>query len=161
MTFRTDLLGIAEDIRKDLRGPTGLDQCPNKLQIVQRVWSGGRVGMGTATESVLIDFDRYLPIRYMSAHEVAASGGRYNTQDVMVSRITPSDGGEHGFTPQQLQPVVSQNGIELIYRVTGQIVGDYEILDNRIGGRASHPGGYSGRGGTYSYALILRRRRDS
>lgn len=155
------MLGVAENIRKALRGPNGLDQCPNKLTILRRDWSGGRVGLGTPIETVLIDFDRYLPIRYMSAHEVLSSGGWYNTQDVMVSRITPSDGGSHGFTPDQLQPKFTQNGIELIYRVSGQIEGDYEIIDNRIGGRASHPGGYSGRGGTYSYALILRRRRDT
>lgn len=112
-------------------------------------------------EEVLIDFDRYLPIRYMSAHEVASAGGRFNTEDVMVSRITPSDGATHGFTPEQLQPKVTANGVEIIYRITGPISGDYAILDDRIGGRASHPGGYSGRGGVYSYALILRRRRDA
>lgn len=161
MTLRTDLLGISEDIRKAIRAPDGLDQCPNKLQIIQRTWDGGRVGSGNSTETVLIDFDRYLPIRYMLAHEVAASGGRYNFTHVMVSRITPADGEGHGFTPEQLQPTIEQDGIELIYRISGQIEGDYTITDLRIGGRASHPGGYSGRGGTYSYALILERRRTS
>lgn len=160
MTLRTGLLGVAEKIRHTLR--QGLDQCPSKLQIVQRSWSGGRVGLGTPTETVLIDFDRYLPIRFMSAHEVTASGGRYNTQDVQVSRITPADGAGHGFTPAQLQPTVTANGIEIIYRVSGEAFqGDYSIMDLRTGGRSSHPGGYSGRGGTYSYALILRRRRDT
>lgn len=159
MSFRTDLLKSIEQIRKDVRG--GLDQCPNKLQIVQRVWSGGHVGKGTATESVLIDFDRYLPIRYMNAHEVASAGGRYNTEDVMVSRITPSDGKGSGYNPEDLQPTVLVNGVEIVYRITGPITGDFSIMDNRIGGRASHPGGYSGRGGVYSYALILRRRRDT
>lgn len=160
MSLRTGLLGVAEDIRHALR--LGLDQCPNKLQIVRRVWDGGRVGAGTPTENILIDFDRYLPIRFMLAHEVAASGGRYSTQDVMVSRITPFDGVSKGYTPTQLQPTVAQNGIELIYRLSGDAFnGDYAILDLRTGGRASHPGGYSGRGGTYSYALILRRRRTT
>lgn len=161
MSLRTDLLGIAEDIRKDLRGPNGLDQCPNKLTVIERTWSGGRVGKGSPTDTVLIDFDRYLPIRYMLAHEVASSGGRYKTQDVMVSRITPSDHNGKGFTPKMLQPDIEDNGIEIIYQITGDAInGEYSIVDLRVGGRASHPGGYSGRGGTYSYALILRSRRN-
>lgn len=159
MSLRTDLLAACEDIRIAVR--LGLDQCPNKLTIIRRDWSGGRVGAGTATETILFDFDRYLPIRYMLAHEVAASGGRFNVQHVMVSRITPWDGKSTGFTPEQLQPTITENGIELVYRISGQIAGDFAIVDLRIGGRASHPGGYSGRGGTYSYALILERRRTT
>lgn len=159
MSLRTELLESCEDIRRAVR--LGLDQCPNKLTILRRDWSGGRVGSGTATEIVLIDFDRYLPIRYMLAHEVSASGGRYNVQHVMVSRITPFDGVNTGFTPEQLQPTIDENGTELVYRITGPIDGDFAIVDLRIGGRASHPGGYSGRGGTYSYALILERRRTT
>ena len=160
MSLRTGLLRVAESVRHSVR--LGLDQCPNQLTIIRQEWSGGRVALGTPTQTVLIKFDRYLPIRYMLAHEVTSSGGRYFYDDVMVSRITPAaDGNTVGFTPEQLQPTISQNGIEIIYHIDGNISGDYTIRDLRVGGRASHAGGYSGRGGTYSYALILRKRRDT
>lgn len=159
MSLRTSLLPVVHAIRA-IAGPTALDQRPNSLALIQRVWSGGRKGQGTPTDTTLITFPGYLPIHQLSEKDVAASGGRYKDSDIAVSRIVPYDATSGvGYTGAQLDPTVNSDGTEFIYVVTGPLAGEYSLVEIRDGGRAAHVGGYPGYGGVYSYAMTLRRRR--
>jgi hypothetical protein len=139
-----------------------LDQRPNTLALYRRDWSGGRKGMGTATDTLLIQFPDYLPVHEMSEADIANSGGRYKVGSLAVSRILPFDATSGlGYTPAQLDPAVDTDGVEFVYVVTGPCAGEYTLAEIRSGGRAAHLGGYPGYGGVYSYAIALNRRRDT
>lgn len=159
MSLRTSLIPAIHAIR-GIAGPAGLDQRPNSIVLIQRVWSGGRKNVGTATDTTLITFPGYLPIHQLTEKEVTESGGRYPSTDLAVSRIVPFDAASNiGYTPAQLNPTVTTDGTEFIYVVTGPLAGEYALTEIRSGGRAAHVGGYPGYGGVYSYALVLRKRR--
>jgi hypothetical protein len=49
MTFRTDFQ-VAYDAVQSIAGPAGLDVRSNRVYRVVRSWSGGMVGLGTATD---------------------------------------------------------------------------------------------------------------
>lgn len=151
MSLRTALLRVADRVRA-ISGPTRLDQRPHQLTIITRTWSGGYKGTGTATESAVL-LPPHFPIRQVSTREIASSGGRYELGDVAVDNITPEyidprDGQTKGFNPNVLNPVVTRNGIEIVYRIAGPHAGDYQLVELQ----SWRP---------YSYRLVLRRRIDT
>lgn len=151
---------MADQLRR-LAGPTGLDQRPNSLTLVQRVWGGGRKGVGAAVDTTLITFPGHLPVHELLEKDIASSGGRYKERDVVVSRITPADPANPGigYTPDQLDPTLPTDGTEYVYVIAGPLAGEYRLVEIKVGGRAAHPGGFPGYGGVYSYAIVLRKQR--
>lgn len=133
MSFRTALNKTIANI-KVITGPTRLDIRPHQLTIRKRTWSGespGQIG------STYTDVDLVLPqifkIRQVNIHEVAESGGNYQTGDVIVEHITPSDGAGTGFTPTQLRPLITGDNQERLYVITGDggLAGTYNLLELR------------------------------
>jgi hypothetical protein len=151
MTLRTNLLRVADRVRA-LAGASRLDQRPHQLSIITREWSGGYKDAGQPTDSVLALPPQFV-VRQMSTREIASSGGRYELGDVAVDHITPEyvdprDGQAKGFNPNVLDPVVTRNGVEIVYRLSGPHAGDYQL----VGLESWRP---------YSYRVVLRRRSDS
>jgi hypothetical protein len=150
MTLRTTLLQVSARLRA-LAGPARMDQRPHRVSIITRTWSGGYRGAGASSETSL-DLPQDFIVRQVSTREIASSGGRYELGDVKVENITPayvaSDGITGGFSPADLNPVVTRNGIEILYRIAGPHAGDYQLVELE-----------SWR--TYGYDLVLRRRTDT
>ena len=151
MSLRTNFLRLADRLRA-LTGPAHLDQRPHQLSIITREWSGGYKDAGAAVDSVLALPPHFL-VRQVSTRELASSGGRYELGDVAVDNITPEyvdprDGLAKGFNPNVLDPVVTRNGVEIVYRLAGPHAGDYQLIELQ----SWRP---------YSYRVVLRRRSDS
>ncbi len=143
MSFRLGILA-AVDAARSLAGPSGLDIRTNRVTVRTRTWSGGRLKLGTATDSDL-ELSPHFPVRYLSSHEVSSSAGEYEVGDIFVNHITPSNGAGVGFTPAQLKPVVTANNVEIIYLITGEHAGEYGLVELRT----YRP---------FTYQLVLRRR---
>lgn len=144
MTLRTDLLPIIDDLR-ELCGPNGFDVVTASVKIRKRVWSGGRAGSGTTTDTDT-NLDTFYKVRGVSAREVSESAGRYSLEDIKVGPITPSYAGG-GWTAAALVPTGAQ-GTEIIYVLSGQISGEYTLVQLHT----EEP---------FSYYMILRRRRTT
>jgi hypothetical protein len=129
MSLRTQLLPAVEAARK-LTGPSFADVRVNQLTIRKRTWSGSRIALGDPTDEDLVLPPHY-PIRYMTAQEIFSAGGLYETGDVLVDHITPSDGAGTGYTLEQLRPVVEANNVDVIYILTGTHAGEYRCIDVR------------------------------
>lgn len=143
MSLRTSLLKAVESARA-LSGPTFADIRVNQLTIRTRTWSGSYVGLGTPTDSDLV-LPAHYPIRFISAHEINAAAGQYEMGDLLVDHITPSDGVDVGYTPEQLRPTVTTNNVEIIYVITGPHAGEYSCAELRT----FRP---------FTYQLVLRRK---
>jgi hypothetical protein len=135
-SFGDDLLEIVDDGRAIL-GPDDLDLRPTRVAIITRTWSGGVRGDGYSTDTSLLLPD-YTKVRNITSsrsfREMAGTGGLFELSDLVVGPVTPqfvdSDGVTRGFTEAELAPPVSNPGVEIIYRMTGQsaaagINGDY------------------------------------
>ena len=149
--LRSRLLRLADRLRA-LTGPDHLDQRTHQLSIVHRTWSGGYKDAGTATDDALTLPPHFL-VRQLSTREVSGSGGRFEMGDVAVEGITPEyvdprDGQSRGYSPLVLDPVITQNGVDILYRIAGPHAGDYRL----IALESWRP---------YAYRLVLRRRQDS
>lgn len=145
MTLRDDLLPIVDAVRA-ITGDLQLDQRPSKLTIRTRVWSGGRIGVGSSSDSEL-ELPQHYKIREVSSREVAGSAGRLEIGDLQVvvtPQSTDGNGFTTGYTAEQLAPVFSAPGSEAIYIVSGQINGEYSRIDLR-------------RDRPYRFVLTLRR----
>lgn len=86
-------------------------------------------------------------MRDVNQREIAGSGGRYEAGDVKVGPFTPLHAGG-GYTPEQLAPVVTVNGVEILYVLAGGLSGEYKRIDIETD-RA------------LSYWLVLRRKRST
>ena len=128
-----------------------MDQRPHRLSILTRTWSGGHKEAGEASEAELVLPQHYV-VRQVTTREIASSGGRYEMGDVIVEGITPEyvgrDGEPRGFSPLALSPLVTVNGVEILYRLTGPHEGDYQLVELQ----SWRP---------YAHHLVLRRRSDS
>lgn len=142
MSFRTNLLAVA-DAARALSGPSVLDIRTNQLTIRNRTWDGPYIREGAYTDSDLVLPAQY-PIRRVSSEEIDASGGSYFTADLIVNHITPYDGVSVGYTPQQLDPKITDEHVETLYIITGPQSGTYTLVDSRF----EHP---------FSYQLVIRR----
>lgn len=126
MSFRKDILEIANDIRRDV--PAGLDlRQQNKLEIIRRVWAGGKPGSdGGKSDTTLELVERY-KVRQLSTREIAGSGGVFETGDLRIGPITPSNGAGVGYTVAQLAPDGGGN-VEVIYKLSGPHAGEYRRI---------------------------------
>lgn len=146
MTLRINLLKRVDQIR-GIAGVTGVDIRTSQVTVRTTTWSGGRRGLGTATNSDLVLPQRY-KVRQLTQKEIASSGARYEEGDIEIGPITPSDGLGHGFTIAQLAPEETSDGIEIVYVLTGAIIGEYA----RVNLNSDRP---------FRYELILTRRRTT
>lgn len=142
MSLRTDLLPVVDELRA-LAGPSGFDVRPVRVTIRTRVWSGGRAGLGTPTDTDLV-LPQIYKVRELKSQEVAGSGGRYELGDVKVGPITPAYTGG-GYSRAQLAPE-GANGTEVAYLLSGAMAGEY----NRISVETDR---------AFGYYLVLRRSR--
>ncbi len=125
MSFRLGILAAVDAIRS-IAGPTGLDIRTNFVTVRTRTWSGSVLGQGTPTDSDLV-LNPWYPVRYITAAEVATSGGQYEVGDILVDHITPSNGSSAGYTPEQLKPTVTTDNVEILYVIVGSHGGEYVI----------------------------------
>jgi hypothetical protein len=141
-TFDKAMIGVGDAIYKAVLGPAGLNLTPNQLTINVFQWvppagEPPRVGNGTKTTLSTLTLAQCFPMRTMSAREVASSGGRFIEGTIVVEDISPpgsdpATGSPIGYGVAQLRPQTaldSQNGIEVVYTVTGQLAGDYALAD--------------------------------
>lgn len=151
MSLRTALLPALDAISTIL-GPGALDISPTRLTIITRSWDGGRRNVGRFTDGPVTEIPNWVPIRHVTQREIAGSGGRYEQGDVKIGPVLPAFGDpgcgcppgapvagvpgvSGGFTPEQLNPTVTEEGIEIIYRLTPNhpnttgIAGDYQLQD--------------------------------
>ncbi len=133
MSFRDDFRLIADDLRS-LAGPDNFDIRVVKLTILQRSWNGGRrFAQGGFIDTVWADLPQNYRSRHVNSREVSESGGTYELGDVKFGPITPQwdvgTGPTGGWSIQSLHPSADDNGIEYIFRLTGEHPGDYILLD--------------------------------
>jgi hypothetical protein len=159
LSLRTALLPALDAIDSIL-GPSTLDLSATRLTIITRSWDGGRRNSGSSVDGPVTEIPNWVPVRHVTQREIAGSGGRYEQGDVKVGPIRPAFGNQGygcrsagrrgrppgapvptvlgasgGFTPEQLNPTVTEDGIEVIYRLTPNhpnttgIAGDYQLLD--------------------------------
>lgn len=146
MSFRTSILATV-DAARSIAGPSQYDIRTNRVTIRTRTWDGDFVGAGNYTDSDL-DLAPHYPIRYVTTQEIFSSGGAYETGDILVDHITPSDGGSVGYTKEQLHPQPTSDNVEIIHILTGTHAGEYRCLDVRT----YRP---------FTFQLILRRRANT
>jgi hypothetical protein len=126
---------FAVDVGRSITGPAVMDIRPTSVQIITRVWSEGFVGPpGYPVDGPIVTLPNYTKVREVTQREVAESAGLFEMGDIRIGRITPvythPDGSIRGFTEQQLAPDITDQGTEVIYRVSLQsgssgISGDY------------------------------------
>lgn len=159
MSFRDDFRALAEDLRT-LAGPEEFDIRVNKLTIVKRVWVGGRRGSyGGYQDTTWADLPQNYRMVHVSLQEINSSGGRYLQGDIKVGPITPNfdttnvvDGTQDdsigsesgGWSTADICPTTDQDGVDFIYRLTGEHQGDYRL----VGSYTLKP---------FSYFLVIRR----
>lgn len=124
MTLRTSLLPVVDTLRA-LTGPGALDIRTAQLTIRRRVWSGGEIGAGTATDTDLVLPKQYR-VENLTSKEIASSGGRFEDGAIRVGPITP-DYGTGGYTPAMLKPAVTTDDTEIVYVLTGHVAGEYAL----------------------------------
>ena len=146
MSFLTDLRALADSVRA-VAGPAGLGIRTNRLSIRTRTWSGIYVDEGTSTD-VVLDLQPIYPIRHLMEAEVNSSGGLYETGDILVDHITPSDGAGVGYTLVQIAPHTTAQNVDTSYVITGEHPGEYNLVECRT----FRP---------FTYQLVLRRSRKT
>lgn len=140
------MLSIIDAVRS-VNGPNGLDLRTNQLTIRARTWSGSYIKEGSPTDVDLV-LSKYYPIRHIREAEVLGSAGNYQTGDILVDHITPSNGDGVGYTREQLTPTVTTNNVEIVYILSGSHPGEYSLVECRT----FRP---------FTYQLVLRRTRTT
>lgn len=112
-TFRDDLLDVVEDVR-EIPGDLGLRLF--SVEVFKRIYSGERVGVGTAYDvtKVLLVASFKPKVVQVTSRDIIASGGLYQEQDLRVGPLTPTKINVPDFDP----PTGSQP-LELLFRITG------------------------------------------
>ncbi len=145
MSKRDLFLRLADKLRSlpaatTASGAPGYDIRPNTVTRRVRTWASGKAGVPRpATLGVdYADVDILLTptpkVRSLSAREIASSGGRYEDAELVVGPITPTyDTGTAtgGYTAEQLDPVVTGGGVEVLYIVEGPNAGQYYLHEVR------------------------------
>lgn len=105
--------------------PAALGLRPYTVSIFKRTWSGSRVGVGTATDTVtgeLVSLGTYNPrVRAVTTREIIASAQLYAEQDLRIGPITPpyagSSADHNAFSDFDPTPVASP--VQLWFKITG------------------------------------------
>lgn len=128
----------AIDQVRSIRQPSVFNVVPSQLTIQRRVWPGGKLGaLGAAsapTVTTIVTVPQYYPFKLVQPKEIAGSGGRYERAKLKVGPITPAFpagpwGPAGGFTQAQLVPSAASSAEEIIYLVTGNHAGEYDLVD--------------------------------
>lgn len=144
MSIRTSALKLANKLRA-LPSSTGVDIYTTSVTIRTKTWTSGRRGAeGPVTTSDVVLTPRP-KVREIKQREIADSGGRYESGDVKIGPVTPSNA-VGGYTPSQLTPRATASGIEYVYVLSGGITGEYKLVE-LVSDRA------------LSYYLVVRRSR--
>lgn len=135
MTLRTSLLPVVDNARRLL---DNLGLRTNMVTRRLRTWASGEIGRPMPA-TVNVDYtdeditlDPSPKVRRVSAQEVASSGGRYEDTDLVVGPITPAysgPSGSGGYTTDQLDPVITADGVELIYVLGGPNAGEHFLRE--------------------------------
>ena len=142
MTRRDQLLPVFDRARAKIAA-FGLRQ--NGLSVVTRTWTGG-LGPPNSFVDAVLAISPTPRIRDVSMRELVGSGGQYQVGDIRVDRITPAytvGAVSGGYTAAQLVPTGSAL-VEIIYRVTGPLAGDYLHVDDSLDRN-------------FGYTLVIRR----
>jgi hypothetical protein len=129
-TARESVLAAVNAARTAINVPeVGLR--PTAVTLRTRTWSGGRNGVGSATD-VDLPITPTPRVRSLSAREVVASAGRYSPGDIAIEEITPAYpatafGPAGGYTVAQLTSFRSANGVEVFLVLSGQLNGEFAI----------------------------------
>ena len=108
-TLRDELIDVIDEGRQ-LADDLGLRQ--QSVVLRTRVWSGGEVGRGTATDTDLV-LSPVPKVRRLPLRLIHASGGRYQEGDRLISKISAS------YTTEQLGGGVAVAGTELLWLIDG------------------------------------------
>lgn len=151
-SIRQKFLALADRMRSlpaatQLSGAAGFDIRPNAVTRRLRTWASGRLGDPMPATSGVDYTDADIPlaptpkVRALSAREIASSGGRYEDGNLVVGPITPAytvtacctsaTETSGGYTVEQLDPVITTDGVELIYLVDGPNAGEYYLHEVR------------------------------
>lgn len=134
MSLRTDLLPVADAVRAIREQGGGIDTIVHQVFVVTKTWGGGFAGSDAHGSDATSEFaiaPRYL-LREVSDQEVNESGGRLLHGDISVGPITPTftdeNGAPGGYADADLAPVSTSQGVEIYYRVTGPMEGQYQLV---------------------------------
>ena len=136
MSLRTNLLRLQDKLLA-LTDPQHFDVTPTKLTIIKRTWMGDEVGAdGGYIDTIYCDVAQRYELHHVSEREIAGSGGRYEAGTLKMGPISPPYYSKTdptvqlgGYTSEQLKPRNASEGVEYIYRLTGQVQGDFELVN--------------------------------
>lgn len=114
MSFRQSILAPLDSVRSIL-GPDGLDMRRTTCTIRTRSYPSGRRNSRDPYVDSDLALNPWYRIRQVTTREVATSGGRLQSGDVIIEQITPSDGNGVGYTQDQLAPPVPKDGADVYY----------------------------------------------
>lgn len=146
MTLRDCMSKVADKVRA-IASKASIDERPTAVTIRTRTWTGGRRGTPGGHSDVDVVLTPRPAVVEVTGRDIAASAGRYSISDVKVGPITPAYTGG-GYTQAQLAPDAVASGVEIIYVLAGNVVGEYARID--LSTDLSH-----------SWFLVLRRRRTT
>lgn len=112
MPLRADLIGLVDGIRRDVVD----DLAGLRLHTVvtrRRVWSEGRAGLGTATDTDTV-LDPVPRVREPSLRHQASEAGRYEAGDRIVDRLSAT------YTEADLDGGTIAEGTEFFWLVDGE-----------------------------------------
>lgn len=102
------LIGVVDDIRRDVHSALGTR--PYAVAIITRRWSGGKLGLGTSTTSVL-ELDP-TPAVDRRGKDRKGPGGREGVDDVTLTNVSLR------YTMDELDPPAGGD-TEVVYRIEG------------------------------------------
>lgn len=94
-----------------------------------RRWVGERSADGDYVDELLPLANPRPRVRAPTGNEIASSGGKLESGDVVIDKITPRFAGPPagGYTPDQLDPPVSEDSVEVTYLISGAFSGEYAL----------------------------------
>ena len=115
MSFASDLRADLDDVRA-IPGDLGLR--PYTVNLVTRVWTGARVGMGTSTttRTALLVGGQNPHVTQVTQQDITAGG--YSAGDFKVGPLTPPFVGG-GYATTDLDPPQDGSAREVWYELTG------------------------------------------
>lgn len=149
MTLRTDIL---KKVLQKTRGViNNLGLRTNATSVSVRTWTkdGNPAKPGSSGATFTDSTVELTPpprVRALRQEDIASSGGRFQSGDLRVDRLTPRHA-TGGHDPEDLRPSVGTHQ-EIIYTLSGPNEGEYELVDLNTTKN-------------FEYILILRLRRTT
>lgn len=136
MSFVSDLLPDIDEIRAT---PGDMGLRPYTVTVRVRTWSGGAVGLETATnvDTRLLVGGQNPKCRRVAYKETVAGGGRYQEGDYRIGRVTPNFPG--GGVPYGTMAPPTQTGTEVYYVLVGPDTPAAGAVCTVVGEEGDHP----------------------